>query len=305
MFPRGWAVTAREAREVPRKQRKRKEPHESSETSEDDTQLRRLDTEIKWMSFLYHSWSSHSTVIKEVYGDALSQDDALWQYARTRCMDGVKRYKFQLIEKFIVRGLIACSITSCHSLLLQSCMAKELYSESQRRLRLPGRLPKKTSFFRTSKTIGEGKPFPDMVLYYYMEGVLASIAIPKGKYFLSHMWANLGCEVYFFLKGGSDKNARDALVKAYDAIPLSDNFSKIDHLSGLSRMEFTESPPRILKRTVRAARAGKLQLMTTEMRIFKIGRLKLVHWVHIMRQGSRCGLSMRAAAQYRALRWHL
>jgi hypothetical protein len=33
------------------------------------------------------------------------------------------------------------------------------------------------------------------------------------------MWANLGCEVYFFLKSGSDKNARDALVKAYDAIP--------------------------------------------------------------------------------------
>jgi hypothetical protein len=146
---------------------------------------------------------------------------------------------------------------------------------------------------------------------------------PVGTYL--DMWANLGCEVYFFLKGGSDKNARDALVKAYDAIPLSDNFSKIDRkhfvaakerakrqrmlrkpvdLSGLSRMEFTESPPRILKRTVRAARAaraGKLQLMTTEMRIFKIGRLKLVHWVHIMRQGSQCGLSMRAAAQYRAL----
>ena len=78
------------------------------------------------------------------------------------------------------------------------------------------------------------------------------------------MWANLGCEVYFFLKSGSDKNARDALVKAYDAIPLSDNFLKIDRthfvaarerakrqrvprkpvdLSGLSRMEFTESPP--------------------------------------------------------------
>jgi hypothetical protein len=78
------------------------------------------------------------------------------------------------------------------------------------------------------------------------------------------MWANLGCEVYFFLKSGSDKNARDALVKAYDAIPLSDNFSKIDRkhfiaarerakrqrmprkpvdLSGLSRMEFTEPPP--------------------------------------------------------------
>ena len=78
------------------------------------------------------------------------------------------------------------------------------------------------------------------------------------------MWANLGCEVYFFLKSGSDKNARDALVKAYDALPLSDNFSKIERkhfvaarerakrqripskpvdLSGLSRMEFAESPP--------------------------------------------------------------
>ena len=78
------------------------------------------------------------------------------------------------------------------------------------------------------------------------------------------MWANLGCEVYFFLKSGSDKNARDVLVKAYDAIPLSDNFSKIGRrhfvaagertkkqrvlrkpvdLSGLSRMEFAEPPP--------------------------------------------------------------
>ena len=78
------------------------------------------------------------------------------------------------------------------------------------------------------------------------------------------MWANLGCEVYFFLKGGSDKNARHALVKAYDALPLSDNFTKIERrhfvasrdrakrqrmprkpvdLSGLSRMEFSESPP--------------------------------------------------------------
>ena len=78
------------------------------------------------------------------------------------------------------------------------------------------------------------------------------------------MWANLGCEVYFFLKGGSDKNARDALVKAYDALPQSDNFSRIErkhfvaarertkrqrmprkpvNLSGLSRMEFAESPP--------------------------------------------------------------
>ena len=78
------------------------------------------------------------------------------------------------------------------------------------------------------------------------------------------MWANLGCEVYFFLKNGSDKNARDALVKAYDAMPLSENFSKIERrhfvaarerakrqrmprksvdLSGLSRMEFAESPP--------------------------------------------------------------
>ena len=98
----------REAREVPQKKRKRKEPQELSETSEDDTQLRRLDIEIKWMSFLYHSWSSHSSVIKGIYGDTISQDDALWQYARTRCMDGVKRYKFQLIEKFIVRSLIAC-----------------------------------------------------------------------------------------------------------------------------------------------------------------------------------------------------
>ena len=119
-----------------------------------------------------------------------------------------------------------------------------------------------------------------------MEGILdfdASIAIPKGNYFLSRkffllppkqysyanintldMWANLGCEVYFFIKNGSDKNARDILVKAYDAIPLSDNFSKIERkhfvaarerakrqriprkpvdLSGLSRMEFAESPP--------------------------------------------------------------
>jgi hypothetical protein len=42
------------------------------------------------------------------------------------------------------------------------------------------------------------------------------------------MWASLGCEVYFFLKDGSDKSARDTLVKAYDAIPLSDNFSKIE-----------------------------------------------------------------------------
>ena len=78
------------------------------------------------------------------------------------------------------------------------------------------------------------------------------------------MWANLGCEVYFFLKHGGDKNAREVLLKAYDAIPLSDKFSKIDRrhfvaarertkrqrmprkpvdLSGLSRMEFTESPP--------------------------------------------------------------
>src|ERR1700735_3175379 len=118
----------REAREVPQKQRKRKEPHESSETNEDDAQLRRLDTEIKWMSFLYHSWSTHSEVIKEVYGHTLLQDDALWQYARTRCMDGVKRYKFQVIEKFIVRGLIACSTTSCQSLLLQICMAKGIVS---------------------------------------------------------------------------------------------------------------------------------------------------------------------------------
>ena len=76
------------------------------------------------------------------------------------------------------------------------------------------------------------------------------------------MWANLGCEVYFFLKNGSDKNARDTLVKAYDAIPLSDKFSMIERkhfvvarerakrqriprkpvdLSGLSRMEFAES----------------------------------------------------------------
>ena len=68
------------------------------------------------MSFLYHSWSTHSRAIEEVYGHTLSQDDALWQFARTRCMDGVKRYKFQLIEKFIVRGLIACSTTSCHLL---------------------------------------------------------------------------------------------------------------------------------------------------------------------------------------------
>jgi hypothetical protein len=78
------------------------------------------------------------------------------------------------------------------------------------------------------------------------------------------MWANLGCEVYFFLKDGSDKNARDTLVKAYDAIPLNDNFSKIERrhfvaarerakrqrmprkpvdLSGLSRMEFAGAPP--------------------------------------------------------------
>ena len=78
------------------------------------------------------------------------------------------------------------------------------------------------------------------------------------------MWANLGCEAYFFLKGGADKNARDTLIKAYDAIPLCDNFSKIERkhfvaarerakrqrmprkpvdLSGLSRMEFADSPP--------------------------------------------------------------
>ena len=66
------------------------------------------------------------------------------------------------------------------------------------------------------------------------------------------------------MKNGSDKNARDTLVKAYDAIPLSDNFLRIERkhfvaarerakrlrvprkpvdLSGLSRMEFAESPP--------------------------------------------------------------
>ena len=82
--------------------------------------------------------------------------------------------------------------------------------------------------------------------------------------FISITGANLGCEVYFFLKNGSDKNARDVLVKAYDAIPLSDNFGRIERrhfvaagertkkqrilrkpvdLSGLSRMEFAESPP--------------------------------------------------------------
>src|ERR1700735_5105925 len=114
----------REAREVPQKQRKRKEPHESSETNEDDAQLRRLDTEIKWMSFLYHSWSTHSEVIKELYGQTLSQDDALWQYARTRCMDGVKRYKFQLIEKFIVRSLVACTFYHYCCCCCKRCMAK-------------------------------------------------------------------------------------------------------------------------------------------------------------------------------------
>ena len=77
------------------------------------------------MSFLYHSWSSHTRVIKEIYGDAISQDDVLWQYARTKCMDGVKRYKSQLIEKFIVRSLIAC--TFYHYCCCKSCMAKGAY----------------------------------------------------------------------------------------------------------------------------------------------------------------------------------
>jgi hypothetical protein len=77
------------------------------------------------MSFLYHSWSSHTQVIKEIYGDAISQDDVLWQYARTKCMDGVKRHKFQLIERFIVRSLIAC--TFYHYCCCKSCMAKGAY----------------------------------------------------------------------------------------------------------------------------------------------------------------------------------
>ena len=77
------------------------------------------------MSFLYHSWSSHTQVIKEIYGDAISQDDVLWQYARTKCMDGVKRHKFQLIERFIVRSLIAC--TFYYYCCCKSCMAKGAY----------------------------------------------------------------------------------------------------------------------------------------------------------------------------------
>jgi hypothetical protein len=107
-----------------------------------------------------------------------------------------------------------------------------------------------------------------------MEGILdfdASIAIPKGNYFLSRKFFLLPPKQYSYanintldIKNGSDKNARDILVKAYDAIPLSDNFSKIEwkhfvaarkrakrqriprkpvDLSGLSRMEFAESPP--------------------------------------------------------------
>jgi hypothetical protein len=56
------------------------------------------------------------------------------------------------------------------------------------------------------------------------------------------MWANLGCEVYFFLKNGSDKNARDTLVKAYDAIPLSDNFSKIERKQQEREQKGSASP---------------------------------------------------------------
>ena len=64
---------------------------------------RRLDREIRFMSFMYASHEGKAEVIRAIFGANLSGDDAAFLAPRQKCMDGVKAFKGQTLDRFEVR----------------------------------------------------------------------------------------------------------------------------------------------------------------------------------------------------------
>ena len=68
--------------------------------------LRRLDRDIHWMSFLYHSnMFAHEAILK-LYNTPGVVDTAYYIIARTKIRDGVRNFKFRTLANIAVRSEI-------------------------------------------------------------------------------------------------------------------------------------------------------------------------------------------------------
>lgn len=64
--------------------------------------LRKLDVEIRWDTFIYHSNKFHISLIRRVYGDDIDLQSEDFLAARQRVYDNVKAYKHRVLNNIRV-----------------------------------------------------------------------------------------------------------------------------------------------------------------------------------------------------------
>jgi hypothetical protein len=101
----------------PRRQsaKKRKETHQGVNTTltaaesllieSDETLFRKLDVEIRWDTFQFHSNKFAKHLIQRVYGNDVDVQGDIYQAARNKVFDNVKSYKNKMLAAFDVSSL--------------------------------------------------------------------------------------------------------------------------------------------------------------------------------------------------------
>ncbi|KAN0068231.1 hypothetical protein V8E54_013801 [Elaphomyces granulatus] len=174
-------------------------------TEEGGTLLRKLDREIRWHSFLYHSNIFAKEIIDSIYGANGDVDSGYFIAARTKVHDNIKSNKSRMLKR--VKQHVA-------TLMSEDMLLKDQIDPSVL-------LPYFARKFNESNFL---------FCWYYMDGYLdVDRSSPMGVYFMKNHYANICTQV----KIATDTenvlpHAHQRLLEFYDELPLAKEYYDVE-----------------------------------------------------------------------------
>jgi hypothetical protein len=168
-----------------------------------DTAICRLDRAVRWNTFLVHINLNAHDVIDSVTSRPLDTDSRDFAQLRTKFTDNVRSFKNKTVDRFIAH--------------IGELIRQESWLTHASDAGFKDRLFQKFNYQNWASCF-----------YYMKEYIDFEGGSDLGKWYMENMYVNLGLEVKHFLDAGETKDARDALLLAYDGLALNEAFDDVD-----------------------------------------------------------------------------